>query len=79
MRNRAHILFRVRLVAGQPAEIKFMISGLLVIFRSYCGLLLKNYLWHGASGISRHKKRPSSVEDAYQFLIGSKARCFRFG
>ncbi len=61
-------------------EIRTMISGLRVISGSYCGLLLKNYLCHGASGIARRKKRSSSVEDALLLiiaistLIGSNAR-----
>ena len=65
---------------GYLTEIKIMISGLQVISGSYCGLLLKNYLCHGASGIARRKKRSSSVADALLLiiaistLIGSNAR-----
>lgn len=61
-------------------KIRTIISGLLVILGSYCGLLLKNYLCHGASGIARRKKRSNSVEVALlpiiaiSTLIGSNAR-----
>ena len=64
---------------GYLTEIRFMISGLLVISVAYYGLL-QNYLCHGASGIARRKKRSSSVEDALlpiigiSTLIGSNAR-----
>ncbi len=40
---------------GYLTEIKIMISGLQVISVSCYGLLLKNYLCHGASGIARRK------------------------
>ncbi|MCK4982771.1 MAG: hypothetical protein KAS17_07585 [Victivallaceae bacterium] len=65
---------------GYLTEIKFMISGLQVISVSCYGLLLKNYLCHGASGIAWRKKRSSSVADALlpiiaiSTLIGSNAR-----
>ena len=65
---------------GYLTKIKFMISGLQVISVSCYGLLLKNYLCHGASGIAWRKKRSSSVEDALlpiiaiSTLIGSNAR-----
>lgn len=65
---------------GYLTEIKFMISGLRVISVSCCGLLLKNYLCHGASGIAQRKKRSSCIEDALlpiiaiSTLIGSNAR-----
>ncbi len=65
---------------GYLTEIKIMISGLQVTSVSYYGLLLKNYLCHGASGIARRKKRSSSVADvllliiAISTLIGSNAR-----
>ena len=66
---------------GYRTEIKIMISGLLVIAGAYYGLL-KNYLYHGASGIARRKKRSDSTEDALlpiiaiSTLIGFNARCF---
>jgi hypothetical protein len=37
---------------GYLAEIIILISGLLVISGPCCGLLLKNYLCHGAAGSS---------------------------
>lgn len=49
---------------GHISEIKIMISGLPVIFVSYCGLLLKSYLCHSASGIARCKKSSSCIADA---------------
>ncbi len=67
---------------GYFTEIRTMISGLRVISGSYCGLLLKNYLCHGASGIARRKKRCSRTEDALlvfiaiSTLMGSNARNF---
>jgi len=40
---------------GYLTEIRTMISGLQVTSVSYYGLLLKNYLCHGASGIAWRK------------------------
>jgi hypothetical protein len=54
---------------GLLTEIIILISGLLVISGSYCGLLLKNYLCHGAFAIARRKKRSSSAEDALLDII----------
>jgi len=57
---------------GYLTEIIILISSLLVISVSCCGLLLKNYLCHGTSGIALRKKRSNSVEDASLLIIAFK-------
>ena len=54
---------------GYLTETRTMISVLQVISGSCCGLLLKNYLCYGASGIARRKKHSSILDDASLLII----------